>query len=155
MQINIKENQIIVEFSQRESNFITQALGDAGSEKISAYIKDKLIKAFSLQDLEKEAELAVGKDFNLTKIKEVTDELKKRTAKDKALVNTEINTDISASIRPQENEQGKEAIKDIDNETDKEADNEIAAQIGDELLADLLDKDLLKGSKKPKKGTES
>jgi len=142
MHIEIKDNQINVQFNQQEANFIAHKAGFSEADKIATYIKDKLTKAFALEELANEAIPSVGKDFNLNKIKNVTDELKKRNSKiAPAVVNNP--AEIPAEIpKPEEN------IK------DEEPDYALAEQIGDELLADLLDKDLLKSPKKPKKDSE-
>jgi hypothetical protein len=124
VQIEIRKNQIVIEFSEEESHFIKQKVGSPEVENISNYIKGKLIKALSLEGLEKDGSANVGKDFNLNKIKNVTAELKKTAI---------LKSDTSES----------------------DVADEMTEEIGDELLSDLLDKDLLKNRQKLKKDSES
>ncbi len=156
MHIKVKENKIIVEFTEREAAFIMQKVGDSDAENVSNYIKEKLIKAFSLEDIETTDIPSVGKDFNLNKIKKVTAELKKRTHKtDKSEDRVEdFVKDKASKDSTSDNLSGIEndkLEKNLNNEDIEEITEEITEEIGDELLADLLDKDLLKGRKKKKK----
>ena len=77
MQIKVEEKQIIIEFNESETAFIKKSAEkhniEHKLEDVDKYIKDKLIKAFSLNELEKLISLSVGKDFNIGKIKNVTE----------------------------------------------------------------------------------
>ncbi len=152
MRIEIKSNHIVVEFSEKESSFIAQRAGEAKADDIADYIKAKISKAFKLEDLEDGTIFNLGNDFNLNKIKNVTDELKKRkeeTGKAQTKVSDlekSAKDSAQAGLTDKTPVIGKEPNSEI-----KEADNELI-EVGDELLADLLDKDLLKSRKKPDKG---
>jgi hypothetical protein len=156
VQIEIRKNQIVIEFSEEESHFIKQKVGSPEAENMSNYIKGKLIKALSLEDLEKDGSANVGKDFNLNKIKNVTAELKKSNFKSDKTPGT--NNNVSKEGIPADaGSTQKEELTAIPESDTSESDaaDEIAAEIGDELLSDLLDKDLLKSRQKLKKDSES
>ncbi len=153
MHIEIKRNQITIEFTEEETHYIEQKVGNSEIENISNYMKGKLIKALSLDVLEKGAMSNVGKDFNLNKIKNVTAELKKSNYKaDKSPLAAESPLKEQAGIETGLAELEENSVMSASDENESDDAGEITAEeIGDELLADLLDKDLLKGRKKPKK----
>lgn len=143
MHIEVKENKIIVEFSQKEAAFIAQKLGKADPAALSNYIKEKLNKALSLQDIDMVSP-SVGKDFNLDKIKKVSAELKKRTKNKEDVKSEESKTPIRSDLLADIAESDNEKLPLLDKKAEA-----LAEDVGDELLADLLDKDLLKGGQKP------
>ncbi len=109
-----------------------------------------------MEGLGNDASANVGKDFSLNKIKNVTAELKKSNYKsDKAVVigDNPLKEDTSAETSSSH----KELVSAVPQNDTSQSDiaDETAAEIGDELLADLLDKDLLKGHQKPKKDGKS
>jgi hypothetical protein len=149
MHIEIKQNQIVIEFSEKESSFIAQKAGQAKAEDISNYIKAKIIKALALDELETAAMLDLGNDFNLDTIKNVSAELKKRKDKGTKPISsddTAIQTSSSSQKTPSVNNETS-----LKNES-QEIDLDMDAEVGDKILADLLDKDLLKGRRKPGQG---
>ncbi len=68
MHVKIKENKIIIEFTEREATFIMQKVGKSGLEDVSNYIKEKLAEALSFDELEI-SDQNVGRDFNLNKLR--------------------------------------------------------------------------------------
>ncbi len=154
MRIEFKQNQIVIEFSEKESNFIAQTSGLDKAEDISNYIKSKVIKALVLEKLESTAMSSVGGDFNLDKIKNVSDELKKRQKTQDTISIKEVRTTtISRNIDPINNEASLNIeVEDTEDIIDVDVDPETE----DEILAELLDKNLLKSRRKsPKSGKKA
>ncbi len=148
MRIEFKQNQIVIEFSEKESNYIAAKSGLNKAEEISEYIKSKVIKALALEKLESVAMSSVGSDFNLDKIKNVSNELKKRQKTPSQISIKEVRTTvISQNIGLNDNEASLNIeVEDIEDIVDVDPETE------DEILAELLDKNLLKTRRKAPKG---
>ncbi len=155
MQIEIKENQIIIQFSEKETAVIVEKVGNAEIENIAKYIKGKLIKALSLDVENSLSALSVGKDFNLTKIKKVTAELKKRNDKTDKVAGGEEVFKAKPANDPFSLDEELNITSVSESDEDSEMSSLLTEEIGDELLAELLDHNLLKGGQKPKKEPES
>jgi len=155
MQIEIKENQIIIQFSEKETAFIVHKVGSADLENITKHIKGKLVKALSLEDQESKTVLSVGRDFNLNKIKKVTAELNKRNNKttEAGTLADHPKTELLQAPLLIDKDLNFDGVKDA-HQGDEDIDY-IKEEIGDELLAELLDHNLLKSGQKPKKEPES
>ncbi len=118
------------------------------------------MKALSLEGLAKAGVQNVGKDFNLTKIKKISAELKKRDDKSKKVLRLvekpfsteeDIDETSSHSIFSLPDTSEAEEFDNAEKIETEETSIDLTAEVGDELLADLLDKDLLKGRKEQKK----
>ena len=128
MQIEIKKNQIIIEFSESEVVFLQEKAKEVKIEDLKQYIEAKVAKALDLENLPKTTSEAisvkVGQDFNLTKIKKVSAELKKKNSKEAKIPLVDV-----AEVGPAKTTNIEEQAADL---------------VEDELLAELLDKDLLR-----------
>lgn len=131
MRIELKQNRIVIVLTKAESDFLAQKAA-AEQINITSYVKANILKALDLKGFEDSATVELANNFNLAKIKHVSTELSQR----KASLNNNNVPDDEVDLIIEE---------DLIDELLEEG-----ADIGDEILADLLDKDLLKGPKSRK-----
>ncbi len=142
MRIELKQNRIVIILTEAESSFLAHKADEAGQADVCSYIKAKILKALDLKGFEDSAIVDLANNFNLDKIKHVSKELSQRKS---SLSKAGIEDDDADLISEEDL---------IDEEIEEEEIVLSAEQaellegnidIGDELLADLLDKDLLAG----------
>jgi hypothetical protein len=158
LRIELKQNRIVVVLTEAETSFLSHKAASAGQKDVISFIKAKLLKTLELKGFEDGNIVSLANNFNLAKIKHVSTELSKRkTLPDTYLPEeseeTEENiagiqdfNDLLANLLDEEPMEEIQEMVEIQNPKSEK----IKDPVIDDLLADLLDKDLVDGSKKSK-----
>lgn len=153
MLVEIKDNQIVIKISEAESNFLTQKALQAGQKDVCSYVKAQLLEALGLQNFEARAMLDQADEFDLTIIKQTSSQLNRR----RLLFPVDYKSDEGANPETDDHNLVEKQMPDppsvkAEVEEDfgtanvevKEEPDTVKVEV-DDLLGDLLDKDLLKG----------
>ena len=145
MRIELRQNRIVIILTEAESNFLAHKAAQSGESDVCSYIKTKVLKALELKGFEDSAIVDLANNFNLAKIKHISSELRQR----KTMPTGYLPGESESNSRDEEDLIDDLLEEELVTEEQDFSPTKADENIGDDLLSDLLDKDLLKGHKKP------